>query len=170
MTLMINIVSFSHAPPSSRYINPSHKDPKNKVVDDTKLEPHTTFVDDIVMEEVISLIRQAVKNSVLAELVFISDSDIIKEKISIKKFERFFTHFNKTLGFVTNSRSMEPSYLDYKRAPILNVLKSSEWGLKYSHQVQFLSKILGNIHHLAHILPFGNHLSVPLQLCLAWFI
>ena len=126
MTLMINIVSFSHAPTSSRYINPSHKDPKNKVVDDTKLEPHTTFVDDIVMEEVISLIRQAVKNSVLAELVFISDSDIIKEKISIKKFERFFT----------DSGSMTSSYPDYYRASLLDLIQSSDWKPKYSHNVR----------------------------------
>ena len=150
--------------------NPAHKYPMNQGVDSTNLGPQYTFSDDMIMSEVRSLILQAENNSLITASSFIGNIDFIKEPISIKKFERFFTHFNKTLGFVTNSRSMEPSYLDYKRAPILNVLKSSEWGLKYSHQVQFLSKILGNICHLAHILPFGNHLSVPLQLCLAWFI
>ena len=88
------------------------------------------------MEEVISLIRQAVKNSVLAELVFISDSDIIKEKISIKKFERFFTHLNKTLGFFTDSGSMTSSYPDYYRASLLDLIQSSDWKPKYSHNVR----------------------------------
>ena len=65
---------------------------------------------------------------------------------------------------------MTSSYLDYKSASFLSLLQSSEWEPKSSHQVRLLAKILGNIHHLAQILPFGNHISIHLQLCLSRFI
>ena len=123
---MINRVSFPHTPPSSRDINPAHNDPMNQGVDGTKLEPQTTFFYDTIMAEFRSFIYQAAENSVLTASVFIVNSDIVKELISIENFEQFFTHLNETLGFITDSRSMTSSYPDYKRASLLAPLQSSE--------------------------------------------
>ena len=166
MTLMIDQVSFPHAPPSSRYINPDHKDPMNQGVDGTNMGPHPTFVDYAIKPEVRSLIRQADKNSLLTVSFFIGNSNIFKEPISIKKFKRFFTHLNKTLGFITGSSSVTASYPEYKRASLLDILQSSEWDPKNSHQVLILSRILGNIYHLDQIFPFGkSSLRLPSTLC-----
>ena len=77
------------------------------------------------MAEVISLILQADENSVLAASVFIGNSDPAEEPISVEKFDRFFTHLNKTLGFIAYSRSMTDSYPDYKRTSLLALIQSS---------------------------------------------
>ena len=90
--------------------------------------------------------------------------------ISVENFEHFFTHLNKTLGIITNSRSMTASYLDYTRASLLDLLQSLECDPKSYHQVRLLAKILENIRHLAQILHVGNHPSVHLQICLSRFI
>ena len=82
---MINQVRFPHDPPSSRDIKPAHKDPTNQGVAGTKLVPHTTFVYDTIMEEVRSLIIQAAENRILTTSIFIGNSDLAKEPISIEK-------------------------------------------------------------------------------------
>ena len=123
-TSMIDRVRFPHAPPYYRDINPAHKDPMNQGVDGTKLLPHPTFVDDTIMAEVRSFILQAYKNRFLTASIFIGNSNLVEEPISIENFERFFTHLNKTLGFITNSSSMTASYLDYNRASLLDILQS----------------------------------------------
>ena len=84
-TLMINWVSFPHAQPSSRDINPSHKDPMNQGVEDTNLGPYPTFVNNKIMAEVRSLVSQAAYNSVLTASAFIINSDLVKEPISVEK-------------------------------------------------------------------------------------
>ena len=66
----------------------------NHGVDGIELGPQPTFVDDMIMAEVRSLICKAVENSVLIVSIFIGNSDIFKEPISIEKIERFFTHLN----------------------------------------------------------------------------
>ena len=101
---MINRFSFPHTLPSSRDINPDHKDPMDQLVHGTKLVPHLTFVYDMIMVEVRYLISQAANNSILTASVFVGNSDLVEEPISIKKIERFLTHLNKKLGFITNSR------------------------------------------------------------------
>ena len=65
---------------------------------------------------------------------------------------------------------MKVYYPYYKRASLLDLIKSSEWEPKSYHQVWLFTIILGNIRHLAQILPFGNHLSIHLQLCESRFI
>ena len=95
-------------------------------MDGTKLGPQPSFFDDTIMVEVRSLIRQADKNSILTTSVFIVNRNIVKEPMSINKFEHFFTHLNKTLGFIADSRSMKASYPDYKRSSLLDLLQSSE--------------------------------------------
>ena len=65
---------------------------------------------------------------------------------------------------------MTAYYPDYTRASIQALLQSSEWEPKPSHQVRLLARVLGNIRHLAQILPVGNHLSIYLQRCLSRFI
>ena len=122
------------------------------------------------MAEVRSLILQAAENSVLTASVFIGNSNLVEEPISIETSELFFAHLNKTLRFITDSRSITASYPDYKRAYIMAILQLSEWEPTSSHQVLPLAKILEYIRHLAQILPFGNHLSIHLQLCLLRFI
>ena len=122
---MIDRVIFPHAPPSSRDDNLTHKDPMNQGVDGTELGPNPTFVDKNIVAEVISLIRQESENSVLAASVFIGNSDLVEELISVEKYERLFNHLNKTLGFITNSRSMTAYYPDYKRDSLLALLQSS---------------------------------------------
>ena len=77
------------------------------------------------MAEAISLIRQADENSVLTASVFIGNSNPAKEPISVETFEHFFTHLNKTLGFIAYSRSMTDSYPDYKRTSLLDLIQSS---------------------------------------------
>ena len=101
---MINRYSFSHAPLSSRDIKPAHKYPNNQGVDGTELEPHPTFVVNTIMVEVRSIICQAAENSFLTASVFIGNIDLAKEPISVEKIESFFTHLNKTLGFITDYR------------------------------------------------------------------
>ena len=103
---MVNKVNFPHSPPSYMDINPYHKGPKNQGVEGTNLGPKPTFVDDMIMEEVRYLIHQAADNSVLPTSVLVNNSNIIKETISFKKIEGFFTHLNKTLGFITDYRSI----------------------------------------------------------------
>ena len=75
----------------------------NQDVDSTNLGPKPTFFNDTIMAEVRSIIRQAAKNSVLTASVFTGNSDIVEEPISIENCDRFFTHLNKTLGFITES-------------------------------------------------------------------
>ena len=82
---MIDQVRFPHYPPSSRDINPDHKYPTNQGVDGTDLGPQPTFVDDTIMAEVRSLIFQEAENIVLTASVFIGNSDLFKEPISIEK-------------------------------------------------------------------------------------
>ena len=55
-TSMINQVRYSHAPTSSRDINPAHKYPMNQGVDGTDMGPHPTFINDTIMAEFRSLI------------------------------------------------------------------------------------------------------------------
>ena len=85
------------------------------------------FVDDMIMSKVRPPSFQAAENSVLTASVFVGNSNLVKEPISINKFECFFTHLNKTLGFISESRSMAASYPDYKIAFLLDLLQSSEW-------------------------------------------
>ena len=80
---MINRVSFPHATPSSRDINPYHKDLMNMCVNFTDLETQPVFVENTIMAEVIYLIRLAAYNSVFAASVFIIHSDLVKEPISV---------------------------------------------------------------------------------------
>ena len=94
-------------------------------MDGTDLGPQPTFVDDTIMAEVRSLIFQADDNIVLTTSVFIGNRSIVKEPISIKRNERLFNHLNKTLGFITNSRSMTAYYPDYKRDSLLALPQSS---------------------------------------------
>ena len=124
-TSIIDWVGLPHAPPSSRDINPDRKYPMNQNLDGTKLGPQPRFVNDTIMAEVRYLIHREVDNSFLATSVFFGNSNLVKETISIEKFERFFTHLSKILGFVFNSMSMTASYTDYNRA-------SLSW-LSYSH-------------------------------------
>ena len=77
-TSMINQVRYSHAPTSSRDINPAHKYPMNQGVDGTDMGPHPTFINDTIMEEFRSSINQAADNSVLAASVFIVKSNLVK--------------------------------------------------------------------------------------------
>ena len=107
---MIDQVSFPHAPPSSRDINTAHKDPMNQGMGGTNLGSQTTFVNNTIMAEVRSLIRQEAENSVLTGSVFVENSDLVEEPISIEIFERFFIRLNETLGFISDSRSMTASY------------------------------------------------------------
>ena len=58
----------------------------------------------------------------------------------------------------------------YKRAYLLDILQSSEWDPKPSHQVRLLAKTIETNHHLDQILPFADNLFIHLQLCLSWFI
>ena len=99
-TLMINLARFPHASHSSRDINLSHTKKRNQGVDITNLGHQPTFFDDTIMEEVKSLIRYSAENSVLPASFFIKNSNLVEEQISIEKFERLFTHLNKTLGFI----------------------------------------------------------------------
>ena len=93
-TSMIDQVSFPHASPSSRDINPAHKDPMNWGVGGNKMGPHPTFANDTIMAEVRYIIRQVDGNSFLTASVLIGNSNIVEEPISIENFERFFTHLN----------------------------------------------------------------------------
>ena len=73
-------------------------------MDGTELEPHPTFVVNTIMVEVRSIICQAAEKSFLTASVFIGNIDLAKEPISVEKIEIFFTHLNKTLGFITDYR------------------------------------------------------------------
>ena len=76
----------------------------NQSVDGTDLGTQPTFVNDMIMSEFRYLIFQTAKNSVLPASIFIENCDLVKELISVEKFECFFTHLNETLGFIANSR------------------------------------------------------------------
>ena len=80
------------------------------------------FANDTIMTEVRSIILQVSKNSVLDTSVFVGNSNRVEEQIIIEKIERFYTHLNKILGFITHSRLMEASYSDYKRDSLLDLL------------------------------------------------
>ena len=97
----------------------------NQGVDSTELGPQTTLVIYKIMTEVRSLILQSAENIVLTASISTGTSDLVKEPTSVEKNDHLFPHRNKTLGFITNSRSMTASYLDYKIASILYLLHSS---------------------------------------------
>ena len=167
---MIDQVEFESPPPPHGDLKPAFADSLNPGVDGSSLGPQPTFVDDTIMAEIRALIRLAAENSVLTASIFVGHSDLVEEPVSIEKFERFFSHLNETLGFMTDSRSMTVSYPDYKRASLLKLLQASDWSPKSKHKIRSLAQILGKVRHLAQVLPFGNHLSIHLQLCLSRFI
>ena len=76
----------------------------NQGVDGTKLGPQPAFYDEKIISESRYIIRQVAENIILTASVFIGYSDLAEELISIEKIESFFTHLNKTLGFITNFR------------------------------------------------------------------
>lgn len=166
---LIDNVSFAHPAPSTP-LQPAFPDSRNKGTDGSRPGHQPTFVDDTIMAEIRSVIRIAAENSVLTASLFVGHSDLVEEPISLDKFEKFFSHLNETLGFVTDSRSLTASYPEDKKEAILDLLNSSSWKPKSSHPVRTLAKILGKVRHLAQILPFGTHLSIHLQLCLSKFI
>ena len=57
----------------------------NKGVEGPNLGPQPTFVNETIMSEVRSIILQADKNSILTASVFIGNSNLVKEQISIEK-------------------------------------------------------------------------------------
>ena len=168
-TSLIDQVTFSSPPPSSPP-RQAFPDSKNKGTPGTMPGHQPTFVDDTIMAEIRSIIRMAAENSVLTASIFIGHSDLVEEPVSLEKFERFFSHINETLGFVTDSRSLSVSYPDDKKDSLLRLLQDSDWAPKSLHPIRTLAKILGKVRHLSQILPFGTHLSIHLQLCLSKFV
>ena len=126
---MIDRVRFPNYYPSSRDINPDLKDPMNQGVDGTKLVTQPRFINYMIMEKFRSLICKAAYNSTHTASVIIGNIYLVKELITIEKFERLFTHLDKTLSFITDSRSMIDSYPNYKRASLLALPQSLEWDL-----------------------------------------
>ena len=61
----------------------AHTEPMNQGVEDTKLRPQTKFFDDNIMAEVRYLIHQAAEDSVFTASVFMGNSNLVKETISI---------------------------------------------------------------------------------------
>ena len=166
---LIDQVTFS-SPPATSPPQRAFPDTKNKGITGTSPGHQPTFVDDTLLAEMRSIIRLAAENSVLTASIFLGHSDLVEEPISLEKFERFFSHLNEILGFVTNSRSLSASYPEDKKESLLHLLQSSDWTPKSIHPIRTLAKILGKVRHLSQILPFGTHLSIHLQLCLSRFI
>ena len=65
---------------------------------------------------------------------------------------------------------MSASYPEDKKSALHSLLHSYDWKPRGKYPIQVLAKILGKIRHIAQILPFGNHLSIRLQLCLSKYV
>ena len=167
LTSMIDSVSFQHSTPPPSSLTPAHADFFNKGIDGSTPGHQPTFVDDTIMAELRSVIRCAASNSVFTAALFVGHSDLVEEPISLEKFEKFFSHLNETLGFLTNSRDMTASYPADKKESLSSLLHSSTWPPRSKHPIRLLARILGKVRHVAQILPFGSHLSIHLQLCLS---
>ena len=167
---MIDQVQFSHTLPQPSDITTVTSDSLNQGIDGALPGHQPTFVDDTIIAELRSVIRTAASNSVLTASLFVGNNALVKEPISVEKFEKYFTHVNETLGFITDSRLMIASYPDDKKASLLSLLNSSSWTPRSRHPIRTLARILGKVRHVAQILPFGTHLSIRLQICLSKYI
>lgn len=170
LSSMIDEVQYAHPVPHPHDLAPAYSDSRNKGIDGSSVGHQPTFVDDTIMAELRSVIRIAAENSVFTASIFVGCKDLVEEPVSMEKFERFFSHTNETLGFVTDSRTLTASYPEHNKQSLSRLLASSDWTPQSAHPIRTLARILGKIRHVAQILPFGSHLSIHLQLCLSKFI
>ena len=167
---LIDNVVFQSAAPKPDILQPAQKDDLNPGLDGTIPGHQPTFVDDTIMAELRNIIRTAAENSVFTASLFVGSSALVEEPVSMEKFEKFFSHVNETLGFITNSRTLTATYPDHNKESLTKLLTSSDWKPNSRHSVRLLARILGKVRHVAQILPFGNHLSIHLQICFSKFI
>ena len=167
---LIDLVTFDIDPSDPTPFTQAFPDKHNKGLPSLSPGPHNTFVDDTVMTELITLIRQAAIASVLTANLFIGDALLVEAPINPIKFERFFRYTNEVLGFIINTRKMTISYPPDKQSSLLQLLSDHIWSPNLSYPIRLLASILGKMRNLAQILPFGNHLSINLQLVLSRYI
>ena len=167
---LIDLVNFDIDPTDPTPITLAFPDKYNKGLTSSSQGPQNTFVDDTVMTELRSLIRHAAISSVLTANLFIGDATLVEEPINSTKFEPYFRYINEVLGFIINTRSLTISYPQDKQTSLLALLSKKPWSTNTSYPIRDLASILGKIRNLAQILPFGNHLSINLQLVLSKYI
>ena len=169
-TTIIDQVTFAHPAPPSQALAQAQPDSLNQGTDGSCPGHQATFVDDTIITELRSVIREAASASAVTAALFIGNSDHVEGAISQEKFERIFSHLNETLGFMLNTRTLTVWYPDYKQDSILALLQDVDWTPGSLHKVRSLARLLGKLRNLAQILPFGNHLSIHLQLCLSGYV
>ena len=165
----IDSVEFEHEPPPPASLAPASSDPLNKGIFGFRLGHQPTFVDDTLIAEFRAWVREAATNSVISARLFVGDGSIVEEPVSMEKFERLFSHLNETLGFLINTRALIAAYPSYKRDSLQSLL-DIEWSTKLAYPIRSLARILGKLRNVSQILPFGDHLSIHLQLCLSKYI
>ena len=171
LSSMIDKVEFQHEPPNmSNKLVQATIDSTNRGINGSTIGHQPTFVDDTIMAELRLVIKEAAENSVFTASIFVGCKELLEEPVSLEKFEKFFSHTNETLGFVTESRSLSTSYPDNNRQLLSHLLSGSKWEPRSKHPIRTLARILGKVRHIVQILPFGSHLSIHLQLCLSTFI
>ena len=167
VSTIIDLVEFSSPPPGPNDLSPADHDSHNQGTDGSKPGPQACFVDDTILVELRKIIGDAALASLLTANIFIGDPTIVEPGVSMEKFERFFSHMNDTLGFVTDARRLLAIYPQEKRRTLLALLTDQPWDTTSTYQVPRLARILGQIRHASQILPMGTHLSIHLQLSLS---
>jgi hypothetical protein len=167
---LIDLVTFDINPSDPTPFTPAFPDKHNRGLTSSSQGPQNTFVDDTVMTELKTLIRHAAISSVITANLFIGDSSLVEEPINPTKFEPYFRYVNEVLGFTINTRKLTISYPLDKQTNLLALLSRKPWTTKTSYPIRDLASILGKMRNLAQILPFGNHLSINLQLVLSKYI
>ena len=167
---LIDLVTFDINPSDPTPFTPAFPDKYNRGLTSSSQGPQNTFVDDTVMTELKTLIRHAAISSVITANLFIGDSSLVEEPINSTKFEPYFRYVNEVLGFTINTRKLTISYPLDKQTNLLALLSRKPWTTKNSYPIRDLASILGKMRNLAQILPFGNHLSINLQLVLSKYI
>ena len=169
---LIDLVSFDPSldPSSNVQKQQAFDDAFNQGTDGSIPGPQNTFVDDTILVELQPIIRQAAINSVLSAILFIGDPSKVEEPISQEKFEKIFSYINEVLGFVVNSRTMTAEYPPDKKSSLLYLLRQEKWTTSKKYSIRSLARILGTLRNVAHILPFGSHLSINLQQSLSKYV
>ena len=167
---LIDLVTFDIDENDDTPITQTFHDALNQGLPAKRQGPQNTFVDDTIMTELTSVIRQAAISSVITANLFIGDPSMVEEPINSTKFELYFRYVNEVLGFIINTRTMTISYPPDKRDSLLDNLSRQKWTTSKSYPIRDLARILGRMRNLSQILPFGDHLSINLQLVLSKYI
>jgi hypothetical protein len=133
--------------------------------------PHTLFVDDDIYAEVYIRIRieQAIAASIEAMFITLGESDLAARQDPVswdKLVEMVISHFNKVLGLVINTRTMDvgppPEFL----ARTIQLIDAFHEGRK-SFQLRDMSVLVGHLNHIATTSRWLTHLLSHLYTSLA---